>query len=320
RRCEMKLLMSSVILSGGGVGLALCGYVMHCRKTSSRIFSTDSVKSWWSNLWGANALQGQFFMLYIGMSMMMTDLVMGNKVNFDQFKTFSSILSFLPLILPAAGIDIHSEGTAKWILTFGTSLVFGGYPAFAIAGLCHIGDTGDPTTRISSISVTVTAFMVIGMYWSFFHVGHLSRFYLFFEYNVFKDPSTPPAIHTLMLGLIYESNPSMVRQMLRSIHQRDMDGLFGPKWCTGEIEENSLWAQMVNTVMLHTKDWRDARRGQKLLFIQKAHLDMMDWAINIVKLVEDDRYTKGMAKNYITAMQDVLARARDYIDPPSPGN
>ena len=308
----MRFVIASTLLLAGGLAFGLIGYALNLKKSHSTFsLNPANLKSWWQEMWGANALQGQFAMLYLGMSIMILDMVMGNKVNFDQFKTFSQVLIILPLILPAAGIDTQSEGMAKWILTFGTSFVFGGYPAFAIGaklGLC------DPKDGIGSVYVMCIVFMVIAMYWSFFHVGHLSRFYLFFEYNVFKDPSTPPAVHTLMLSLIYESNPSLVRQMLRSIHQRDMDGLLGPNWCTGEVSEDSPWAQMTATVMTHTEGWRPSRRGLKLLFIEKAHLELMKWAIDILKLVDDHHYKDIVPDDYREPMKTVLTSAQQHTN------
>jgi len=313
-------LISSTLLLGGGLLLAIIGYILRWRKAVKAgagypFFSLQGLKDWWADMWGANALQGQFGMLYIGMATLITDLVLGNKINFDQFKTFSQVLIFLPLILPAAGIDARAEGFAKWVLTFGTSFVFGGYPGFLVAGIFHLGDQA---STISSISVACSAVMTIGMYWSFFHVGHLSRFYLFFEYNVFKDPTTPPAVHTLMLTLIYECNPSLVRQMLRHIHRRDIEGLMGPLWYDGVVAADSLWAQMVTTVMGHTEGWSDTRKGQQLLFIHKAHLEMIKWAQDTLRLVEEGHYQKCVPDTFLSQLKEVLGKIRQYVDPPAP--
>ncbi|MFA5021909.1 MAG: hypothetical protein WC508_02435 [Patescibacteria group bacterium] len=252
-------------------------------KTGVSVFALRTWRSWWQDAWGANAIQGQIITACLGMSLVIVDAEIGNTINFDQYKTFSQVLVILPLLLPAAGLCTNSEGFGKFVLTFGTSLIFGGYPGFMIKGLIGLGHDAN---NISSFSVAAAAVTMIAMYWCFFQIGHLSRFFLYMCTNIFRPSDFPKSASKVIWMLIFVFQGSLARSVLSTYPVSNWELLFGPQWYTGDVDKESLWRKVEVALLDFTADWSEERRILWRTDLDTAHRDILEYAkVNLQQAV-----------------------------------
>ncbi|MFA6255515.1 MAG: hypothetical protein WC675_05875 [Patescibacteria group bacterium] len=269
--------------------------------------------SFWLDSWGANALRGQYITACVGASLVIVDSEMGNTINFDQYKTFSQVLIILPLILPAAGLCAMSEGFGKFVLTFGTSLIFGGYPGFMIKGLIGLGD--DPN-KISSLSVAVAAVTMIIMYWSFFQIGHLSRFFLYMCTNIFRPADFPKSASKVIWMLVFAAHGSLSRTTLTAYPASDWVALFGKYWYMGKLSADSLWRKIEAVI--------GGRMGKlvvsqlfKRIDLETAHIELLDYIRGTIKKALADRKYEGAIgrKSNRRQLEKWLTSLNEYLEP-----
>lgn len=266
-----------------------------------------TIRATWKGMWGANALQGQIFMISVGAAIVILDALIGNTINFDAYSKMATFLLILPLMLPALGIDVAKEGFAKFVLTFGTSFVFGGLPGLLVVNALKLDKTGG-TKVLSSFSVTAAVALVIVMFLCYFQVGHLSRDFLYRTFNALKNPTVPPKLHYLLQALIFNCRGCAVRPIMEKLPARDLDALIGPLWYQGVVDPNSLWAQMVCELEQMSKDWTLMNKLLLQATVREALIEVVVWGGKHLELLLTPPYAD------IVAGSNVADHAQGVID------